>query len=165
MRNKPQTDPGLLLMNKRSTKSDIIDTYYEEPSFEDSSSISDNDDIYYEDSDDEGVKQRKEETKTENADYTLKAGTIITFIPHSIFIYPNPVTAIITVVKENCDIDPYPLIVEPRELVSRTTSIKAEGKQFPFLLKNIKMKPGSIQRKKKAIQKNLTTDQHYEQIC
>ena len=128
MRYKPQSDPGLLLTNQRSTKSDNIDTYYKEPSFEDSSSSSDNDDFYYEDSDDKGVKQRKEETKTENADYTLKADTIITFIPHSISINPGPVTAIITVVKETCDIDPYPLEVEPRELVSRTTSIKAEGK-------------------------------------
>ena len=109
------------------------------------------------------MKQKKKETKLENTDYTLKAGTIITCIPHSIYISPNPVTAIIiTVVKENCDNDPYPLIMHPRELVHRTTTIKAMDKQFPFLIKDIKMQPGSIQIKKKAIKKNQTANQHYQ---
>ena len=47
MCNELQTDPGLLLTNKRSMKGDNINTYYEEPNFENSSSISDNDGFYY----------------------------------------------------------------------------------------------------------------------
>ena len=126
--NEPQTDPGLLLTNKWSTKSDTIDTYYKEPSIEDSSSIFNNDGFYYADSDDKEVKPQNEEANIENANYTLKTGIIITSIQKSIYMNRKPITAVITMVNENCDNEPYPLIVHPRELVYRTTSIKAKGK-------------------------------------
>ena len=141
---KPDTDPGLLLTNQQSTKSDNNDTYYEDPSIEDSSSISDNDDTYFEDSDDKEVKERKKVTEKENADYTLKVGTIITFRPESVFGNPAPVRVRIIKIKGTCDTDTFPLVVEPFQLVSRTTLIQAEGKVQFFVLKDVKLEPGFI---------------------
>ena len=149
----------MLLTNQRSTKSDNNDTYYKEPSFEDSPSISDNDNIYYEDSDDKEVKQRKEVTEKENADYTLKTGTIINFRPNTIFMNPAPVRVRIILIKDTCEIDTYPLEVEPFQLVSRTTLVKAEDKLHSFLLKDVKLEPGFIPKQMKPMQKKLTLEE------
>ena len=79
-----QTDPGLLLTNKRSTKSDTVDSCYKEQNDDDSSTSSNGEDFCYPDCEDIEEQQKKEKTEIENAKYTLKNGTIITFIPQGI---------------------------------------------------------------------------------
>lgn len=148
---KPDTNPGMLLANQQSTRNDNNNAYYEDPSIEDSSSISDNDDTYFEDSDDEEMKERKQVTKKENADYTLKAGTIIIFRPESVFGNPAPIRARVIKIKTNCDTDPFPLVVEPFQLVSRTKLIQTEGKVHSFFLKNVKLEPGFIPKQIKPM--------------
>ena len=106
-----QTDPGLLLTNKRSTKSDTVDSCYEEQNDDDSSTSSTDNFFCHPDSEDEEEQQQKEEAEIVNTKYTLKTGTIITFIPQCIWVNQRPIRRVITVVKEDCDTTQFPLIM------------------------------------------------------
>ena len=82
-----QSNLGLLLTNKRSTKPVTNDSCKEEPvnDRDDDDYTDDCYDFCHSDSDYEEEQQQKAAAALENANYILTAGTIITFRPQSIF--------------------------------------------------------------------------------
>ena len=151
-----QSNPGLLLTNKRFMKPITNDSCKEEPVTDHNNN--DYTDDYYDfchwDSDDEEEEQQKAAATLENSCYILTAGTIITFRPQSIFMNEGPITCKIDTIKEDCDSAKFPLVVQGgRQLVDNDMYMRVEGKTHPFCFRSVILQPGSIVSQTKNIKK------------
>ena len=102
----------------------------------------------------------------ENANYTLTAGTIITFRPRGVLEGQGPITRVITKIKQDCDTAEFPLVIDNgRVQVYRDVYIKVEGKKYSFLMKSVTLQPGFIKNETKNITKLLSADELFVKFC
>ena len=149
----PPIDCSSLSVMKRPKNTRIVDTSYK-PSTDDSLSSANDDSSTFQDSDCEEVQELRKEVVNENLNYTLNAGTIITFTPESVFSFGTvkSETVTITMIKLDWENEQYLLLlVYPYFLVSKNRTLRAKGKKYMFILKDIKMEPGSFEVEKNSV--------------
>ena len=112
---------------KRPKNTRVVKSDYN-PSTDDSSMSADEDSSTYYDSDSKEALERKKERANKNSNYTLKAGTIITFTPATVFVTNETVTVTITEIKPDWENLEDPLVVVPFELVKRSFILNTKGK-------------------------------------
>ena len=162
--NDNQSNLGLLLPKKQSTKIVSNDSCIEEPV-----TNSDDDDhldrFYHFDSEDEDDQKQKAARELENSHYILKAGTLITFIPQTIFGNECSITCQIDTIKDDCNTAQYPLVVQGGRLtIDKDVFMRVEGKTHPFRFGSVILQPGTVVNHTKKIKKLPTFEEHLQQF-